>query len=259
MFKVFLILAHIIISFGQKITLFDYRQEDSETKCTHGLVSGVDTVVFKSQVDFSQDIKMKYAHFYIQRKMDQIPMLYFDFNIQECVSSQSITCERAGMFLINLTIKVPASREYSGAAISGTLFTSNMKIIFSNTHNFPSIMDSTSTRGWLIVNGHTISNNVTGCDINFNETVLNITYNCESDIKPCLIGIIAAGGGKPSRGKDKAMYILEQELHDLNVTIKHASCTLDGECNILQCRIHQAVKEKDTTSSIKNTVVFCIV
>ncbi|CAL1547263.1 unnamed protein product [Lymnaea stagnalis] len=198
---------------------------------------------------------MKYAHIYIQRKSDQIPLLYDDFNLKECVSNQKITCEHVGIFTINVTIRVPASNDYSGAVMSGILVTSNFEKIMSKKHDFPLIMDSNSTSSLLIVNGNKASFNSTVCDITVNDPILNMTYICDSDIKPCLIEITSAGVEKSSSGIYSATYILEKRPHDLNVTIKHATCSLAGECNTLRCRIH---KEKEEAPSNKTISVISL-
>ncbi|CAL1529296.1 unnamed protein product [Lymnaea stagnalis] len=267
---VLIILSIIICCFmirvqGQKIKL-QYRQEDSETHCTSGLISEMDTVVFKSLVDYSENLNITYALFEIKRKEDQSFKVFQVINVQSgCLTTESIQCRQIGTHVFEIVLEIPAYIDYSVAMIRGSLETSSKSKLHSEVQIFPEIYDAKNTFGRIWINGiEKISDN-NSCDtVLKTSSNIHILFVCKSQASPCLIELSASDLHKPIRGKDHLVYTYaEDDIDVLFVTIKFAPCSLAGKKDIIQCRINigpdYSLLPVIPVLSLFLLVVFCIV
>ncbi|CAL1529660.1 unnamed protein product [Lymnaea stagnalis] len=137
--KVLFIWLFIELLYGQRLHLHKYRQEDSETKCTHGVVSG-DTVVFKTEVKYTEDLTMAYLLIYIRSKTDTSTTTKA-YNLQNDCNKIGTDCKHTHSHLVEITTRVIVTKEHSGARIYGKLYTNNSREIESEHHYFPLIYD----------------------------------------------------------------------------------------------------------------------
>ncbi|CAL1531163.1 unnamed protein product [Lymnaea stagnalis] len=247
-----IILASIWVpSYGQRIRLFQYRQEDSETNCTHGLISDVDTVVFKAEVDLSGLNNMRYVYFQLKSKSDSHFTTFKSIVINGSVA-EKYSWEIIRPQVAQITIKDKAKTEYSFASIRGIVVTSDFKEVISDQQIFPEIRESTDIKISLLTNGveTPIQNNV--CDIRVTEANIVIIFECQSQTVPCLIEISATDLMTPLLGKGYVLHT--SKMPELNITIKYATCTFHGKINEINCRIkHDDILETIVTKKEFNT------
>ncbi|CAL1541113.1 unnamed protein product [Lymnaea stagnalis] len=239
---------------GAKIKLNEYKQGDSDTRCKYGLISGVDTIVFKADVDYSRDTTMKFVQFYIQQKTDPIPVLYIVFNFQEnCKGYDTYSCTHTGPTTLDIEIRVSASKDYSGAKIYGKLFPSESFEINSEYQRFPQIYDATDVSGKLLINGKEILINSEDCMIRLNEPEINIVFNCESRASPCWTKISTNDSSADAvQGVGLTVYNKRLEhLQDLFITIKYGVCSLNFTVNTIGCKIKQELRTSTESHSNK--------
>ncbi|CAL1531160.1 unnamed protein product [Lymnaea stagnalis] len=238
-----------VSSNGQKIQLFPYRQEDSETNCTHGLVSDVDTVVFKAEIDFSEDINFQNLYFQRKCKNDVELVLSKSIVINGSVEDQgSWTMIRPNV--ANVTIRDKAKTECSGGRVRGVIVASDHEEIISDEQIFPEIREANDLDSKLFINGAetTLQNN--SCNVNAKGTETVIVFQCGSQVLPCLIEISATDLATPIPGT--RFVIHTSKLLELNITLKYASCTLQGNVNTFSCSIK---REPEITTGILSTLM----
>ncbi|CAL1532627.1 unnamed protein product, partial [Lymnaea stagnalis] len=239
------------------IKLFQYRQEDSVTSCTHGLVSGVDTVVFKAEVDMSEN---NLIYIYFQRKVKTASDYLFFYGIPINGSET----ETNGLEIIHehialITIKDKAKTENSGARIRGILVSSDHREITSEEQIYPDMRESTDLKRKLLINGveRTVQENI--CDIHVHGIETVIIYECNSHVLPCLIEISATDLITPLYGRGYVLH--KSNLSELSITLKYGPCTLTGKVNTFKCHIKRDnVPEAQTTreeSSTHFNEIFC--
>ncbi|CAL1531153.1 unnamed protein product [Lymnaea stagnalis] len=242
---------------GLSLKLLPYRQEDSDTNCTHGLISDIDTVVFKAELDYSQDVNFKYI--YCQRKTttDQDFIFLKDIVVNSSVIDQS-TWEQIGKHDVKITVRVKANKLSSRARIRCVLLSSNYQEIISDEQIFPEIRDTTDINSRLLINGeeiktpHMCVTRATGTDI-------VVIFECDSQVLPCLIEITATDLMVPLFGKGYVIHTSRRPV--LNITIKYASCTLKGQVNTIKCSINldDSSSNKETDINVLNKALFGII
>ncbi|CAL1531155.1 unnamed protein product [Lymnaea stagnalis] len=234
--------------YGQKITLFEYNQEDSETNCSHGLVSDVDTVVFKAEVDFSQDLHLKYVYFQIKKRRDKAFVVFMVIDVKkDCTTS---TCKYVGPHIVNITFREKARKEYSKARIRAVIVTSKEKEILSDVQIFPEIRDANETKSVLLIDDVEITPYNNTFVTNATTQNIQIKYLCESHVMPCIIEVSASDLEKPLHGRGYVAYTSKQP--ELNITIKYAACNLNGPVELYSCIIKREkqylIKSKSSTT-----------
>ncbi|CAL1535057.1 unnamed protein product [Lymnaea stagnalis] len=249
----------------QLITLFDFKQEDSQSQCSKGLISGFDVVVFKCHVDYSEDTAMKYVTFQVKKTSYTKFTFFTDCNIQEdCKNSTNINGIHIDKFVIELTVSLNATKSLSGAKLRGILYTSDNMKIMSNEKFLPEISDHTEASGQLIVNGKNI-NSSDECRESISRSELFIVFLCESNVVPCLIEISTNDSTEIVHGKGHATwkgdYIFPQEV---GVLVKYAICRLNGPSQNFNCKFIIDLKEtisnpEENDGSKFNTTVIIVV
>lgn len=240
------------LSRGQQLTLSEYS---SETNCTDGLLSG-DTIIFKAYVDYSEDPDMKYVQFFIRKRSDSAPHKHKVYNLQEdCRHSDD--CRRLNTSSVVINIKVTAENEYSDAVIFGKLVTSKSLEIYSDISTFPPrIYAASDNWGHLLVNGQEINTTSGHCNIDANNTYMNIiNYICRSPVTPCVVKIITNNTTEPVQGEYGVPYGIT--VSDLSATLTYYPCGLDKFVNTLRCNISHLQTTGQYTPS--NWTIFGIV
>ncbi|CAL1535056.1 unnamed protein product [Lymnaea stagnalis] len=236
--KVSLIYAAVILcAHPQKITVYDYKQEQSQSQCTNGLISDVDVVVFQCLVDYSQDRVMKSVVFQTKKISETRFSFLDDCNIQEdCRNSKYADGVHIDIFLLEITIRVKATKSLSGAKFRGQLYASNNKQIPSNEQKFPQIADVSDVNGILILNGKKITQPTECYDV-FTRSPLNIVFMCQSQVLPCLVAIsnnesteTVNGSGLVTWNKE---YYSQREVY---LHIKYAVCRLNERGPTFICK-----------------------
>ncbi|CAL1529661.1 unnamed protein product [Lymnaea stagnalis] len=245
----FVLLNFLAFTQGQTITL-KYSAEESETSCTHGLIAG-DTVVFKVDVDYSDDPQLKYVQIYINKKTSVFPNVKI-YNIQEDCYINNTECKHTDASHVVITIKVDASKEYSGARIYVKVFTSESFEINSEYLHFPKIYDVSDVSSRLIFNGKEISAIKDDHLLIVNETDVNIVYICESQVSPCLIEISTNISTEVVYGYGYAVYHhIYSKIHDTIVITKYGACRLDR--NVKTIRFNLKSDRKTSTEQTLST------
>ncbi|CAL1542450.1 unnamed protein product [Lymnaea stagnalis] len=228
--------------------MMPYRQEDSETNCTHGLISEVDTLVFKTRVELSDDILLRYIYFQRKSNLDST-FLFFKGIVTNGSVADNDSLEITRPNVAQFSIKEKAKTENSGARIRGVIVTSDYQEIFSEQQMYPDIRESTDIQLRLFVNGveAQIQNNT--CDVHAIGTNIVILTECQSPAVPCLIEISSNDLKTPLLGKGYVLHT--SELPELNITIKYATCTFHGKFNTINCRIRHDVDLETKTKATK--------
>ncbi|CAL1535061.1 unnamed protein product [Lymnaea stagnalis] len=236
----------------QQITVMDYNQDESRTRCSRGLIEDVDEVSFKCLVDYSQDTKMKFIVFQIKRKHYHQFNFLTDCNIQDdCNSTSNTYGKRLDTYEIEVTIRLKASVEYNGAKMRAVLITSKDKEIASSEIIFPDTSDFSNASGNLIINGNVINNNGTKCLFVVTRSELNVVFVCESEVLPCLIEISSGDLNDTLRGTGHVTFnkILYKHTETIDLQIKYGLCRLDVGHQIRTCKV---TRDDKTKQQIKN-------
>ncbi|CAL1534066.1 unnamed protein product [Lymnaea stagnalis] len=226
---------------NQEISVSDYSQEDSETKCTYGLINNLDTFMSKCQVELFKNTTFKTLEFQVQKKQDAkfFPLSHFDIQEQSS-DSHLFNCNSRRDNVTLCTLKQKASKDYDRARFRVALRYGVSRQILSDVHMYPTITDLNDTKLQFLVNGEEITpqKNKDGCVMNtFKDDIIFIDYFCKSKARPCLIEV-NLNEKNISFYKDSA-HISLQGLFDarnqINVTARFAACRLEGTQNSVTC------------------------
>ncbi|CAL1542453.1 unnamed protein product, partial [Lymnaea stagnalis] len=220
--------------YGKSITLSLSRQEDCITNCSKGLISGIDIVVFKCNVNYVNDPNLEFVQFYVKKKTERAFNFIRSYNVKECDSKKNFECTRLSQFMVNISIRIQALTDYNGGEIFGELVTNSIQDKRSETQLFPLIYDSSTVDSELIINGHKIQQDDDKCFMDVPEKYVHIVFNCRSEVSPCLIEIVFDNEGKHVKGIEtinltKTKYIGE------SFTVFHAVCSMDKNIHIKRC------------------------
>ncbi|CAL1535049.1 unnamed protein product [Lymnaea stagnalis] len=223
------------------ITSFKYSQEDSETKCTSGLIGEIDYAVFKSQLEIYPDGKINNIIVYKKNLNDtKFEMVQFLNVDQQCFNSNfnSSDCKRISEYVIEITIKIRALKEISLGKIKISA-SENGKITFSEEQQLPEIYDSTNAVGNLTVNGFKMQNKNSHCFSDIEDTDLELKYTCESKARPCLIAVSYYQSMQLLDSKldnyTLVFHIPKPEKDDVRIIFSYGACRLDGDVNVQTC------------------------
>ncbi|CAL1535055.1 unnamed protein product, partial [Lymnaea stagnalis] len=212
---------------------------DSISNCSRGLISGLDTAVFKVQVNYTMDPNVTLFYFQIKIKSDHKFITLTDFPI-DCQGYKSDECVHIEKYCVNFKIKLLASKEYSGAKIRAVLMTSHFEEITSYEQVFPEIASSKESRGIMIVNSQIASSKFQDFKVG---SELNIVYVCQSLILPCLIELNVSCGDRVTSGSDIVVYKgTLNNTNEIDVSIKHGVCSFYGGFNPESYRIKSETK-----------------
>ncbi|CAL1532400.1 unnamed protein product [Lymnaea stagnalis] len=230
-----MLLAYYEFMHAQTMQISHYRQH-SETKCTEGLLSG-DIIIFKAEVDYREDPKMKYVFIYIKKKMDILPDASV-YNLQDDFTMNRTCCQRMNTNRVIITIKMNVTKTYSDAKIYGRLITTKAKEIVSEFQHFPKIYDYSDIDSVLNVNGKNISPKDDTCVISLDVPDVIIFFACQSQISPCLIEISSTDSTKLIQRNYSAAYITsKKKSKDIDVTIRYGACRLDKTPFVIRCTL----------------------
>ncbi|CAL1532941.1 unnamed protein product [Lymnaea stagnalis] len=263
--KFFSILILVIFDFllSLHIHLDKVKQEHCLTKCTNGLIGGLDTAIFKSEVNRSEDPQAKYVYYQIgggnETKFKTVCQLDLTKDCNLIAYSELCTCRYKDINVINLNISLAVQEHDNGTKLRGAVVRSNdSEPIYSELQELPIIYASDDTTGHLIINQEPIEMN---SDLvkQFNGRELFIEYSCSSQGNPCVIEISTNDSNYKVEGKEHAVYYKSYNKSEVViVTIRRALCSLVGKITTLRLEIHmnyqQAPKQDISIWGIVSTI-----
>ncbi|CAL1545070.1 unnamed protein product, partial [Lymnaea stagnalis] len=151
----------VSFTFAQKITLHEFNQSESLTSCTQGLISGMDSFVFKSEVDIADDPNSTTIFYQIKKQQDQRYKSICNINIiKECngiYNHKMCQCYKISNTFLVININFKANFSLNGALIKGTVVRSiDHEPVRSKEQTFPAIYASTNTKWTLKINNKVI-------------------------------------------------------------------------------------------------------
>ncbi|CAL1528382.1 unnamed protein product, partial [Lymnaea stagnalis] len=240
--KIFLLLFILNkFSFGQKIEMFEIRQEDSNTTCTSGFLSNIDRLFFNTTVTFRNELQNNsIVTFEIRPKTSNESQIVFALNFtSECIENKKTGnyyhCSKISDNAYNISIYSEVSEQFSEASIRGFIKNNNQTEMASDQMTLPKIFEPTDVTGILSVNEKNMTDKA-NCSFIIDKDHLIIEYICIAQASPCLVEISSNDSTKVEAGEKRVVFkrFLYQDV-SLEVKIKYALCRLDFGYNTLEC------------------------
>lgn len=252
------------LSWGQIIKPKPYDHIDSLSYCKHGLISDIDTVVFKYEVDLTDDPLATDVYFQTKKKDDIKYNFLCHMNFTEKCNNRNdnddCLCQIVKENVREITIKIKAHISFNAALIRGNIINSKTSNQFrSEESNFPAIYDYRDTKGKLTINKIEITDE-DKCNELVKDSELVLTYTCISPAVPCLIEISTDVSTHTARGNGTVIYYGKfNSSKMITVTIKRAPCTFSGHSTTKICTILlDSVGEKETQFTENNMIQLAV-
>ncbi|CAL1532239.1 unnamed protein product [Lymnaea stagnalis] len=237
-----ILMVLITTTVSQDIQILPYSQNDSLTKCTNGLLAGEDIIVFKSLLDFSDDLDLSTVYFQTRKESNYRHLCLVNIKENCNLNRKKCACRKSNEHILEITIRLNASVSYSGAWLRGVAIRSSDNLQkYGQEQMFPNIYDRNRTTGHVFINGKqqdTIRNH---CEEYISGPDLNFTFVCIGELSPCLIMISANDSTEDIQGRELAsFYSVYNKSQEINVNVKYAACSLEGFYHAVSCKINIA-------------------
>ncbi|CAL1528381.1 unnamed protein product, partial [Lymnaea stagnalis] len=206
---ILLVILNTDFSFGQEIKMFEVRQEDSNTKCTSGLLSNIDRLSFNTTVKFRNELKNNsIVRFEIRPNTSNEYKLLFSVDVKsECTENKKTGnyyhCSNISDNAFNISIISEVFPQFSEAYIRGVIKHYNQTEMASDQLKLPKIVEPTDVKGKLTVNGKNVTDK-TNCSFIIDDVDLRIEYVCMGQASPCLVEISSNDSTKVEAGANRA-------------------------------------------------------
>ncbi|CAL1532939.1 unnamed protein product [Lymnaea stagnalis] len=243
----------------QTVILLEYKQNDSTTMCTKGLVNGIDELFFKCKATYSQQQSKRQARFLTKNNSDDSFKLLKNYNINTDCNGEMPSCKKITNDVVEIKVSMKAMTQYSGAQIKCETSSAEETISESTVQVFPLIEDSKSAKGNLRINGKEIYFDGNEGYAHITSSLVSLEFMCNSSLVPCVIDVLEDDSKQVVKGINRVIYEREfKEPHELHFQIKYASCRLDTGYNSLSCKLKiepPILQEKDESIFLSLTLL----
>ncbi|CAL1541505.1 unnamed protein product [Lymnaea stagnalis] len=224
----------------QEIKDFFFTNIDCPRNCNNSLLETIDrcTINYVMKIE---DLKEPYITFEMKETNAQNWEVLFAIDLTyDCngyKDNVDFYCTEDERNVYILSINANKIKRNYEAMIRFSLTSSDGKKIYSGHQHFPNVYGTTNATGQLKINGERILAD-TNCSVTVKAKELVLEFSCVSSAGQCVIeitvnySIVAYQRGKYASYKETYKSGLT-----LNVSIRFASCVLNGDYNFMSCSV----------------------
>ncbi|KAH9500419.1 hypothetical protein Btru_071842 [Bulinus truncatus] len=239
-----------VISFygviGQFITIFPYKQSDSRTSCTEGLLANSDILEIKGEAHFGENSSLTtYITFRkFVKSRGYLPLCLLDIRNTQSENNCSFkVTERKNVY--SFFISLAAVEELSEGKIIGSLMFTNST---EEKHqiSLPKIYKyDPATVAMLTINGEKVNPD---CNITVFDHLLKIEARCKTLLEPCLLQFNFNDKEPLKKNNDLLFEKIFDESASVSVVLRAKVCDKEISENLFECRIWIELGNKSATT-----------
>ncbi|KAK0066853.1 hypothetical protein Bpfe_003588 [Biomphalaria pfeifferi] len=222
------------------IIIKPYNQQDSETHCSDGLISGQDTLVMKASVIFHPKWNdwAEYLKLVIVTDTETLRPYFVDLT-KSCHKQRHFStgcfCEEHHDYVYNVTCRFQATTSLNEAHFYGEFYHYQKPKVQSIPEKFPKIYDISEMR--LMVNDFEI-NNLNNCSFLMDTKKPTISFCCSNTPWPCET-LIKSKGNTLAQSKHCVNYTSNQPPES-KYTLGYIVCNNEKKSEFFICYVSNA-------------------